>query len=1357
MLKFSSITLLETGAAGYNQGGISPLDIQLGMRFYRSVVSILMVLIILALQASLFSAHASPDLENLHKKSQDALDARDWSEVVRLSEKGLNNIDSLIESDWHYSKEGSVDRALFWGSWIGVVEFSNISEKMKRLTVIDPGNNNIVGVYDPAPWNIDWIGQVDENPENHYIIAVESQPEYVGARVAIFDTTQVQPVRYYHREGADEFSLWPFMDGDLTKAWLLERQQTGIYLRLADIESGTVVTVSSLDFSLGVIPYKFGGIERYFRYLGKTGDKWLLAQGSKIYNINLQNGDLTLYNSLPFQVNEKSRFLKKHFTSVQDDVIHVVNLKKPDLKCRSYTFDNALNMDYKRWFGINEEGFQYLSCVGMDSTRMFRLEKDHVDQVLSMETLDGWGAWWNGNFIEQGPKGLRIVEEGNVLFSIEDQDVRAVIHDSLDVLWVHIYPNWLKLFKKNKRGDYKLVKAMDVHAARDRYLVYTDGFVILSADQHRFHVFDAKGQYEIGKLESPDYLRGNYREKVKSYVTYTRNEARTYRIFKGMSLRSEFHALASMSYWELGDTLNAVQHARRSIATTQSLTPRSIEKLVALFDKMEFEKEKLQMIGKSAIEIPDDRWRKKLLMTDVIALSEDAHLGKSYHLWVGDQTLLARSSYGYIPDVLLGRNNDSYIYDAPYNKAHVLNNTIIPNCSIDLDKCLLFFNSHFDSTEHLLEIEPVLYTEDGDIIELGNLFKRKAELGKLSSANIVTWGYEDRLEMEECADNYIVTCFRRLVLDEKVPTGMITVGVDLSGDGNHWVDTTLTQSITVGDRVYAHNKWGQLVSGISQPSRAYDEGIQEGDIIIGWGDYNIADGLNLGDIKRLYPPNVPLEMTYIRNEDTLSTNIENGRIGILVNDTNNMWEIEPKTGKRISEHPLPKGYVPRTSNSSGDLVYVRGDTIMLYDPDNRRHKKFIVPGSKTAWHWNQTNRSDVMVLNDHLDLVGVDLASTANDSDRLLWKQELSRNFEWVNNDDPNTLAALLNSGVLMILDVRNGSILSREPLPFAGIENPKIRKGNFYGIASGRLFVWKIEYYHPPFPWQNIGYAAMGLPIILLIIMPVYRGHIRKLKRKQAEELTKAEMEAELETAASIQRLIVPKPEDLPRIDGFEVYGYNYPCKEIGGDYFDIIPCGNGRIGMVMCDVSGKGLSAALLVSNLQATFHSLFNTELPLVEIAARANKILFSNTLPEQFASGFIGLLNIREGVLETVNAGHNAPMLVRITGDMEKLDKGGICFGMFDDTRYESQSVKMMAEDILYLYTDGVNEAFTPAGTEFDEKRLEPLVRSLAGLDAKNFLIKVETVVSEWTQTDCPENGFEHDDFTQMALKRLTNSH
>ena len=158
----------------------------------------------------------------------------------------------------------------------------------------------------------------------------------------------------------------------------------------------------------------------------------------------------------------------------------------------------------------------------------------------------------------------------------------------------------------------------------------------------------------------------------------------------------------------------------------------------------------------------------------------------------------------------------------------------------------------------------------------------------------------------------------------------------------------------------------------------------------------------------------------------------------------------------------------------------------------------------------------------------------------------------------------------------------------------------------------------------------------------------------KQAIE--KEKIEQELSVASSIQKRILP--ESLPKIEGYEIAGINIPSKEVGGDYYDCFNLGNGKYALIIADVAGKGIGAALLVSTLNAALNSYLQFDIPLTEMSDRLNKLIYKSSPSDKYITFFIAVLDSSTGELDIVNAGHNPILVLRKDGTLEKLDAGGV---------------------------------------------------------------------------------------------------
>jgi sigma-B regulation protein RsbU (phosphoserine phosphatase) len=248
------------------------------------------------------------------------------------------------------------------------------------------------------------------------------------------------------------------------------------------------------------------------------------------------------------------------------------------------------------------------------------------------------------------------------------------------------------------------------------------------------------------------------------------------------------------------------------------------------------------------------------------------------------------------------------------------------------------------------------------------------------------------------------------------------------------------------------------------------------------------------------------------------------------------------------------------------------------------------------------------------------------------------------------------------------------------------------------------------------------------------------------SQSLQKERIEKELALAASIQQKIIP--ENLPKIPGYELAGINIPSREVGGDYYDCFVLGGGKYALIMADVAGKGISAALLVSTLNAALHSYLEFNLPLIELADKLNKLIYKTSPPDKYITFLIALLNSESGEIEIVNAGHNPALLLRKDGTLEQVEAGGIGLGMLDlGIPYTSTSITFNAGDKLFLYTDGIPEAMNSNEEEYSDERMISFFQNHTQDSPQEYIRRiVEDVKSHVGEAE------QSDDITSMILKR-----
>jgi len=249
-------------------------------------------------------------------------------------------------------------------------------------------------------------------------------------------------------------------------------------------------------------------------------------------------------------------------------------------------------------------------------------------------------------------------------------------------------------------------------------------------------------------------------------------------------------------------------------------------------------------------------------------------------------------------------------------------------------------------------------------------------------------------------------------------------------------------------------------------------------------------------------------------------------------------------------------------------------------------------------------------------------------------------------------------------------------------------------------------------------------------------------------ETLEKQRLEEEFNMARTIQNRLLPKK--MPEFPNLAIHGMNVPSKHVGGDYFDIIQVNDKQLGLTIADVAGKGMPAALLMSNLQASLHSLVRDNYLLNQLVGRINNVIYNNTDPEKYITFFFGLLDLNSLNLTFVNAGHNPPYLLRKNGKIEELSEGGIILGMMPDMPYSIGHCELKAGDTLMLFTDGVTETMNSADEEFEEKRLIDFIKTYCPSNPPDKTN--EKLIQELKKFagDTPQS----DDITLLTIKILT---
>jgi serine phosphatase RsbU (regulator of sigma subunit) len=240
--------------------------------------------------------------------------------------------------------------------------------------------------------------------------------------------------------------------------------------------------------------------------------------------------------------------------------------------------------------------------------------------------------------------------------------------------------------------------------------------------------------------------------------------------------------------------------------------------------------------------------------------------------------------------------------------------------------------------------------------------------------------------------------------------------------------------------------------------------------------------------------------------------------------------------------------------------------------------------------------------------------------------------------------------------------------------------------------------------------------------------------------------MAKELAQAAQIQQKLLPS--SAPRVEGLDIAARATACRGVGGDYYDFLRFLDGRVGMLVGDVAGKGMPAALLMSSLQARVHVVFDEPEDLARRMGRLNKTTCGNCPDNRFITFFLGVADPVSGDLKYSNAGHNPPLVVRASGEVETLGTGGVMLGILPMAPFQEASTQLRKGDVLVLFSDGVTEATNPQDEEFGEGRLAELVASRRERPAAEIVEAIHSEVAIFSQGAPPA-----DDITVVVARRL----
>lgn len=237
-----------------------------------------------------------------------------------------------------------------------------------------------------------------------------------------------------------------------------------------------------------------------------------------------------------------------------------------------------------------------------------------------------------------------------------------------------------------------------------------------------------------------------------------------------------------------------------------------------------------------------------------------------------------------------------------------------------------------------------------------------------------------------------------------------------------------------------------------------------------------------------------------------------------------------------------------------------------------------------------------------------------------------------------------------------------------------------------------------------------------------------------------------ELQAGRAVQMALMP--EQAPSLHGWDIWMFTRPANDVGGDLVDSLELSPGRVGLVLSDVAGKALPAALLMAKVQSTLRALASDDISLSDLASRTNEILCRDGLPNRFATLVYLDLHSDSGEVHVLNAGHPPPIVVS-GSTFHQLQPGNMALGLMPGVTFVEQTAEVKPGDLLVAYSDGVTDALNEAGDFFGEDRLQAVLLALNGVSAREGGLRLLETIDRFTG-----DRRAHDDLSLIVLKRLT---
>jgi len=1037
-------------------------------------------------------AEESNSIRSAHQEALQTLNTGNWQSLEKFSTNALSELNSILNKDWSYTGDRRIVDNQFLGNHLLMMSYDRENKADFRIDIYDPEAGNLIRKFKYKSHSpVNWWAQL--TLEDNIVYAILKKEESEEKRLVVFrDYKITKPIDVKIECDDIDFlikrdDLMYFMETTGEEHYLSHLNiTTGKYKRLSvisDVERETHWYRTATLTKLNLLP---------------LGSGLLLVDGNRLHRVANSSDEIEYLYDLPIQSSPSDIYHEPYYFAFRSDTLYKINLGSPSLSVTTIQlpFPMAVKDDEKP--GLYG-GDNWIAQVRGDSLYIMSITGSRTE-IRGVYPFIGSDLVFKGDYlINSGVDGMRIFHEGSQVFHQYGGEIRralpaAIAQSSYKVrkaheaagdslFFYHVVPNEVVAYdlRENKILWTKEYFSM---ATEGRLLNYGDRYLWISgADGSKF-LLDATD----GTLLSVDLNRwGIDLPRInRDHTLYSLLAGWEVQFFevrqlnRDRYLKGDLAGMAAIGSFQLGDRERAAEMGKVAVSSGKIQSEIVMDGLHPVFTAIGLDRELKQLAGQAFIATGKRKW-KDILERYGLVLATEPFLTDSYNMSFN------MSVTGDKMAAWIGWSDQDYAYRNRKIDFHLIS---LEDGDISTSRKSIFAAYHLRTP-----VGPILYS-----------FKRYDDSNRISWTPLLLQTHGELKPLQPLPDTYIAEGYEvprgyttlwwvpsstapgksGYLLSDFLLWGMeestipdrwgsrnieYTVGMDITGHGASWADTTVYEPVKAGDRFYSHSLYGSEIIEVFDDTQADSLGFQVDDIVLGMGSYSVGHNCEINDIKNKYEQGELLDFFILRDGDTLTFQIRNGRIGVRSRPLKGLVELDPTTGRHLATYPLPKGFHYACRNMEGVLIYQNKEKLFFFDPSQGMRREVEIEGLEEFYLGFTKSRlktlhtplqTDTIVAYDSEgNFIGLDLSTDAKDSERILWRRVIENAHDGAYTDDPYVETILLKSGEILMLEGATGEILHREVLPFGTIWDLSVHEGVLYGCVNGRIVGWRLGYYN--------------------------------------------------------------------------------------------------------------------------------------------------------------------------------------------------------------------------------------------------------------------------------------------------------